>query len=85
MKLSRALVIAADSTVVPPEGLRAIAQALVQQRRTSTKFTRTAEPAVSDEPPTAKALRNGADSRRTSLQATQASRNLLVRTIALLK
>ena len=82
MDIARALTIAADGADVSPAGLRAIAQALKKQGRLSVKRARSSGTAMPRSPPT---FRDDAEARLTNLQATQASRSLLVRTIAMLK
>jgi hypothetical protein len=85
MKLSRALALAADGTDVGLERLRAIADQLDQELRRSAESRKPAKADATTLPPVLGAIREGARRCQANLDALQASRNLLVRAIAILK
>jgi flagellar basal body rod protein FlgC len=81
VKLSRALTIAAYGMDVQAERLRTVAQALAKEHRSVTQPA----PGTADGAPTILDLRDFARHHQASLQAMQASRRLLTRTIDMLK
>jgi flagellar basal body rod protein FlgC len=84
MKLSRALAVAANGMDMQPERLCSIAQALATKQANHARPPRPQARATNG---TSEAvdLREAALGRDANLRATQASRSLLTRTIAMLK